>query len=132
MNLSDPIADMFTRIRNSSSRKHVSVMIPYSKVKERIAELLLKEGFIQSYKVEAEKREMHLTLKYYSDKIATPVIRSIQRVSRPGLRKYSSFNELKPVLNGQGVYIVSTTAGIISDNVCREKQIGGEVLGRVY
>ncbi len=132
MSMSDPIADMLTRIRNSILRKHVDVKIPFSNIKENILKVLQEEGFIYKYEVTPLKvgKELKVVLKY--DKLGRPVVRSIQRVSRPGLRIFKNADEIKPVLNGQGMYVVSTSKGVVSDFVCRKQHIGGEVLCQVY
>ncbi len=134
MSLSDPIADLLTRIRNACLRKHKIVSIPFSKIKENIAKLLLNEGFITSFKVveqqETKDNSIEIELKY--DKNKSPVIRKIKRVSRPGLRIYKGSSELMPQLGGQGLFIVSTSKGLLSDAECRQKGIGGEVLCLVY
>lgn len=133
MSMSDPIADMLTRIRNSILRKHEKVKIPFSNLKESIAKVLLSEGFINGYqKIDSEKNnhDLVITLKYESS--GEPVIRNLRRVSKPGLRVHKGYQDLKPLLNGQGIYIISTSKGLFSDFVCRKQQIGGEVFCAVY
>ena len=130
--MSDPIADMLTRIRNAALRKHNKVKIPYSIVKENIAKVLLSEGFILSYnkKDVSVGSELEISLKYDSE--GDCVIRKIKRISKPGLRVHKNYKDLTPLLNGQGVYIVSTSKGLVADAVCRSDKIGGEVLCSVY
>jgi len=127
MSMTDPIADMLTRIRNGQKARKVSVSMPASKSKEAIASVLKDEGYIVDYKVDGDAAEKQLTieLKYFK---GAPVIEKIQRTSRPGLRIYRGKEELPKVLGGLGVAIVSTSAGVMSDRQAREKGIGGEVL----
>jgi len=127
--MQDPIADMFTRIRNGQAARKVAVKMPSSKVKAAICELLKAEGFITDYTVSGDvKKELEVTLKYFQGK---EVIDSIQRVSRPGLRVYKGRNDLPKVLGGLGVAIVSTSKGIMSDRAARKAGMGGEILGYV-
>ena len=132
MSMSDPIADMLTRIRNAILREHASVVMPSSKMKERIVRVLLAEGFINSYEARPARigRELEISLKYDSKR--EPVIRKIQRVSKPGLRIFKGADELKPLLGGQGIYVVSTSRGVLSDAQCRARRLGGEVVCSVY
>ena len=127
MSMTDPIADMLTRIRNGQKARKVSVSMPTSKSKEAIASVLKDEGYIVDYKVDGDAADRQLTieLKYFK---GAPVIEKIQRTSRPGLRIYRGKEELPKVLGGLGVAIVSTSAGVMSDRQAREKGIGGEVL----
>ena len=132
MSMSDPIAAMLTRIRNSLLREHKSLSLPSSLIKERIAEVLKKEGFIENFHVHPEKvgRTLEIVLKYDSNGDA--VIRKINRISRPGLRVFEKYDGFKPVLNGQGIYIVTTSKGVMSDEECRKQKLGGEILCEVY
>ena len=127
MSMTDPIADMLTRIRNGQSAGKKSVVIPSSKLKVAIAKVLKEEGYIADYKVETIKNhsEMTVELKYYN---GMPVIEKIQRVSRPGLRIYRSKDELPKVLGGLGVAIVSTSNGVMTDRAARAIGHGGEVI----
>lgn len=127
MSMTDPIADMLTRIRNGQKARMVSVSMPASKVKEAVARVLKDEGYITDYATEGEGASKLLTveLKYFQ---GAPVIERIQRASRPGLRIYRRKEDLPKVLGGLGVAIVSTSAGVMSDRQAREKGIGGEVL----
>jgi small subunit ribosomal protein S8 len=127
--MTDPIADMFTRIRNGQSAAKVAVLMPSSKVKVAIANLLKEEGYISEYSVSGEvKPELSVTLKYFEGK---EVIEKIKRVSRPGLRIYKSSDELPKVLAGMGIAIISTSKGLMTDRAARSAGIGGEVLGFV-
>jgi small subunit ribosomal protein S8 len=127
MSMSDPIADMLTRIRNGQGARKVSVSMPASTAKEAVAKVLQDEGYILGFATEGEGAEKQLTveLKYFE---GVPVIETIQRTSKPGLRIYRGKDELPKVLGGLGVAIVSTSAGVMSDRQAREKGIGGEVL----
>ena len=127
--MTDPIADMFTRIRNGQSAAKVAVKMPSSKVKVAIANLLKEEGYITEFSVSGdEKPELAVTLKYFEGK---EVIDSIKRVSRPGLRVYKGATELPQVLAGMGIAIVSTSKGLMTDRAARSAGLGGEVLGFV-
>ena len=127
--MTDPIADMFTRIRNGQSAAKVAVKMPSSKVKVAIANLLKEEGYISDFSVSADvKPQLDVVLKYFEGK---EVIETIKRVSRPGLRIYKSSNELPKVLAGMGIAIISTSKGLMTDRAARNAGIGGEVLGFV-
>lgn len=127
MSMSDPIADMLTRIRNAQMVEKAVVSMPSSKVKVAIAKVLQDEGYIDGYSVrsEAGKAELELQLKYYAGR---PVIERIERVSKPGLRIYKGADDLPSVMNGLGVAIVSTSSGVMTDRHARAKGVGGEVL----
>lgn len=130
MSMSDPIADMFTRIRNAQRVDKQTVKMPSSKLKVAIAAVLKDEGYIDGFKVSesAGKAELELALKYYAGR---PVIERLERVSRPGLRVYKGRDELPQVLNGLGVAIVTTPRGVMTDRRARQSGIGGEVIGYV-
>ncbi|MGE5296261.1 MAG: 30S ribosomal protein S8 [Solirubrobacterales bacterium] len=132
MSWSDPIADMLTRIRNASRSDKAKVDVKASKVCQGIAEVLKAEGYIVGYdRIDDGKQGfLRITLKYDPD--GQPVITDIERISKPGCRKYSSVDELPTVLGGMGISVVSTSKGIISDRICRENKVGGEVLCTVY
>jgi small subunit ribosomal protein S8 len=127
MSMSDPIADMLTRIRNAQATEKVSVAIPASKVKLAIAKVLKDEGYIEDFAQRSldGKNVLEIGLKYYAGK---PVIEKIERVSRPGLRIYKGRDDIPRVLNGLGVAIVSTSRGVMTDRRARETGVGGEVL----
>ena len=129
--VTDPIADMLTRIRNANEQKHETVSIPCSKLKVDLAEILLKEGFIKEYKVEGESvvKNIVITLKYKGN---DRVISGLKRVSKPGLRQYCKVNEIPKVLNGLGIVILSTSQGIMTDKQARAKNIGGEVIAYIW
>jgi small subunit ribosomal protein S8 len=128
----DPIADMLTRIRNASNVGLPMVEVPFSKLKEAIAKVLQKEGYVRSYEVrEADgHKSLRILLKY--DENGYPLIRRLVRVSRPGLRKYFKVDNLPRILSGAGVAIVSTPKGLLSDREARRERVGGEVLCYVY
>ena len=127
MSMSDPIADMLTRIRNGQSADKVSVSMPTSKFKESVANVLKEEGYVQDWRVEGEgsKKQLTIDLKYY---MGTPVIEKIKKVSRPGLRIYKSVEELPQVIGGMGIAIISTSKGVMTDRAARENGQGGEVI----
>jgi small subunit ribosomal protein S8 len=127
MSMTDPIADMLTRIRNAQRAEKASVVIPASKLKAAIAQVLKDEGYIEDFKVHANdnKSVIEIGLKYYAGK---PVIERIERVSRPGLRIYKPAKEIPQVMNGLGVAIVSTSKGVMTDRKARATGVGGEVL----
>jgi len=127
MSMSDPIADMLTRIRNGQQAGKANVRMPSSKLKVAIAKVLQDEGYIDAYIVrEADgKAELDVALKYYADR---PVIERIERVSRPGLRVYKGSDDLPKVMNGLGVAIVSTPRGVMTDRAARASRVGGEII----
>lgn len=131
MMMTDPIADMLTRIRNGLQVRHASVEVPASKEKEEIAKILKTEGFITDYKVEGDvKKVMTVTLKYGPNN--EKVITGIKRISKPGLRVYAKVDELPRVLNGLGIAIISTSNGLMTDRDARAKNCGGEVVAYVW
>ncbi|MBO4376076.1 MAG: 30S ribosomal protein S8 [Lachnospiraceae bacterium] len=133
MTMSDPIADMLTRIRNANTAKHDTVDVPASKMKIAIAEILLNEGYIKSYEVEeaGSFKNIHITLKYGKDK-NEKIITGLKRISKPGLRVYANAAELPKVLGGLGIAIVSTNKGILTDKEARKSNVGGEVIAFVW
>lgn len=129
--MTDPIADLFTRIRNSVSAKQEKIEVPSSILKTSVVELLKEEGFIKNFRVIKDTRQgiLRIYLKYVNEE---SVIRGVKRVSKPGRRVYVKHDKLPKVLNGLGVAIISTSTGVCSDQTCREKGIGGEVLGYIW
>ena len=126
MSMQDPIADMLTRIRNGQAANKVAISMPSSKLKVAIANVLAAEGYIESVKVlEGAKPELEITLKYFQGK---PVVESIQRVNRPGLRIYKRKDELPKVMGGLGVAVVSTSKGVMTDRAARQAGLGGEII----
>ena len=133
MTMSDPIADMLTRIRNANTAKHDTVDVPASKMKIAIADILLDEGHIAKYDIveDGNFKTMHITLKYGADK-NEKVISGLKRISKPGLRVYANSEEMPKVLGGLGTAIVSTNKGVITDKEARKLGVGGEVLCFVW
>lgn len=131
MILTDPIADMLTRIRNANMVRHASVDIPASKTKKRLAEILLEEGFIESFEVVEDNKQgvLRVVLKYNGK---DRVITGLKRISKPGLRVYANKNEVPRVLGGLGVAVISTSKGVVTDKVARELGVGGEVICYVW
>ena len=132
MQITDPIADMLTRIRNAGSAKHESVDVPASKMKKAIAEILLNEGYIKNYQVidDGTQGIIRITLKYLPGK--EKAIQGLRRVSKPGLRVYAGADELPRVLKGLGIAIISTSKGVMTDKQARKEHVGGEVLAFVW
>ena len=133
MAMSDPIADMLTRIRNANTAKHDTVDVPSSKMKLAIAEILFNEGYIKKYEVIEDGifKTIHITLKYGKDK-NEKIISGLKRISKPGLRVYASKDELPKVLGGLGIAIISTNQGVVTDKEARKLNVGGEVLAFVW
>ena len=132
MSMTDPVADMLTRIRNANTAGHATVDIPSSKIKKNIAQILLREGYIKGFEVvEGEVQDtLRVQMKYASDK--TRVITGIQRISKPGLKVYVKADEVPKVLGGLGIAIISTSSGLITDKEARKLGVGGEVICYVW
>ena len=132
MQITDPVADMLTRIRNANSAKHETVDVPASNLKKAIAQILLDEGYIKSFSLQDNGNQgvIHITLKYLGK--MQPALSGLKRVSKPGLRIYAGADELPKVLKGLGIAIVSTSKGVMTDKKARENHIGGEVLAFVW
>ena len=131
MQITDPVADMLTRIRNANAARHDTVDVPASKLKKAIAEILLEEGYIKSYQVVEDGTQgvIKIALKYLGKE---KVITGLRRVSKPGLRVYASAEELPQVLRGLGIAIISTSKGVMTDKKARAAHVGGEVLAFVW
>ena len=131
MNITDPIADMLTRIRNANAQRHQTVDVPASKLKKSIAEILLEEGYIKSFEEIDDNSQgiIRITLKYVNKQ---KVISGLKRISKPGLRVYASKDELPKVLNGLGIAIISTSKGLMTDKEARNAGVGGEVLAYIW
>ena len=125
--MTDPIADMLTRIRNKNQNRDKLVSMPTSKMKEEIAKILKEEGFIEEFKV--EDKTLTLTLKYANKE---RVITGLKRISKPGLRVYAKADEIPTVLNGLGIAIISTPMGVVTDKVARKNNVGGEVIAYIW
>ena len=132
MSFTDPIGDMLTRIRNASSARHEKCLVPKSRLKVRIAEVLRDEGFIKDFVVHQDgvQGAISILLKYSADR--EPAISDIKRVSKPGLRRYVSTDEIPRVLNGMGIAILSTSKGVMVDREARKQQVGGELICTVW
>ena len=132
MQITDPVADMLTRIRNANAAKHDTVDVPASNLKNAIAQILLEEGYIKAFNLvdNGNQGVIHITLKYQAKK--QQVLSGLRRVSKPGLRVYAGADELPSVLKGLGIAIVSTSKGVMTDRKARELHIGGEVLAFVW
>ena len=132
MHITDPVADMLTRIRNANDAKHESVEVPASNMKKAIAQILVDEGYVKAFTVTEDGKQgmMKLTLKYGPNK--AKVIQGIKRVSKPGLRVYASCEEMPKVIRGMGIAIVSTSKGVMTDKAARKQNVGGEVLAYVW
>ena len=131
MVMTDPIADMLTRIRNANQMKHDKVDIPASKLKKQVLELLKKEGYIASVQVVNNKPQdiLRVTLKYMQNE---RVVKGLKRISKPGLRVYAKTNEIPKVLNGLGIAVISTSQGVMTDREARKLKVGGEILAYVW
>ena len=128
--MTDPVADLLTRIRNALMRKKSSVSVPYSKLKHELVKLLVKEGFLSDVKkVKKDFDELDITLKYFKDE---PVIKELTRESKPGLRKYISYKDIKPHKGGLGLKVLTTSKGLMTDKDAIREEIGGEVICRVF
>ena len=132
MTMTDPVADMLTRIRNANGAGHEFVEIPASKIKKNIAEILVKEGYIKGYEVVAGETQdiIRVTMKYGPEK--TKVISGIKKISKPGLKVYAKANEVPKVLGGLGIAIISTSSGLVTDKEARKLGVGGEVICYVW
>jgi len=132
MAMSDPIADMLTRIRNAGKAKFIKVDIPGSKLKTDLARVMLQQGYITDYKFVEDGKQgiLRIYLKYDKDK--QPVIYGIERVSKPGRRIYLKSKDIQPVLNGMGVAVISTSKGIVTDKDARRENVGGEILCKIW
>lgn len=132
MTMTDPVADLLTRIRNGLQAYHPKVDIPSSNIKEGIARILQDEGYIEKYRVYSDSKQgvLRITLQYDKDK--KPIISGIERVSRPGLRRYVKKNQIPKVLNGLGISIISTSRGLMTDRAARKDSLGGEILCNVW
>ena len=133
MSMSDPIADMLTRIRNANTAKHDTVDIPASKMKQAIADILLKEGYVKAVDVieDGNFKTIKITLKYGANK-NEKILTGLKRISKPGLRVYASKDELPRVLGGLGTAIISTNKGVLTDKEARKQNVGGEVLAFIW
>jgi len=134
MAITDPIADMFTCIRNANMKKKNKVIMYFSKMKQSILDILLQEGYIKEYKKIEKDNKLYLEifLKYYNDKLKLGVINNIQKVSKPGLRIYKSIKNISKVKSGMGIVLLSTSKGVITDKDARKLNVGGEIIGYIW
>ena len=132
MFIPDPIADLCTRIRNAKMRQYSSVRIPHSIIKQHIVEVLQKEGFIEKWEIKEEQTQLQIVVYLKYTDMGESIIRTIQRISKPGRRVHLKVSDIKPVLGGQGIAIITTSRGVLSDRECREQNTGGEILCHVW
>ena len=132
MNITDPIADLLTRIRNASQARHATVDVPASNMKKAIAQILVEEGYVKSYTVTEDDKQGVITITLKYTETNAPVITGLRRVSKPGLRIYTSCEDMPKVLKGIGTAIVSTPKGVMTDKQARKENVGGEVLAFVW
>ena len=132
MNITDPIADLLTRIRNASQARHATVDVPASNMKKAIAQILVEEGYVKSYTVAEDNKQGVITITLKYTETGAPVITGLRRVSKPGLRIYTSCEDMPKVLKGIGTAIVSTPKGVMTDKQARKENVGGEVLAFVW
>ena len=132
MNITDPIADLLTRIRNASQAKHATVDIPASNMKKAIAQILVEEGYVKSYTVTEDDKQGVITITLKYTETNAPVITGLRRVSKPGLRIYTSCEDMPKVMKGIGTAIISTPKGVMTDKKARKENVGGEVLAFVW
>ncbi|MGN0748074.1 MAG: 30S ribosomal protein S8 [Christensenellales bacterium] len=132
MIVTDPIADMLTRLRNAITAKHEDVLVPVSKEKEAIAKILLDEGYIKSFEIVEDKKIKYIKIAIKYDEHGNSIIYGLKRISKPGLRVYTTVDKLPRVIGGMGIAIISTNKGILTDKQAREQKVGGEVLAYVW
>ncbi len=132
MNITDPIADLLTRIRNASQARHATVDVPASNMKKAIAQILVEEGYVKSYTVAEDNKQGVITITLKYTETGAPVITGLRRVSKPGLRIYTSCEDMPKVMKGIGTAIVSTPKGVMTDKKARKENVGGEVLAFVW
>ena len=130
--LTDPLADLLTRIRNANLMRHEQVTIPYSKLKEAVVKILVQEAFVRSYEVVGEKTKKSLAVSLKYSASGEPTITMLRKMSRPGRRLFSGCEEMKPYRDGMGLKIISTSKGVLSDNEARKLKVGGEILVEVW
>ncbi|MBQ3032513.1 MAG: 30S ribosomal protein S8 [Oscillospiraceae bacterium] len=132
MNITDPIADLLTRIRNASQARHATVDVPASNMKKAIAQILVEEGYVKSYTVTEDDKQGVITITLKYTETNAPVITGLRRVSKPGLRIYTSCEDMPKVMKGIGTAIISTPKGVMTDKKARKENVGGEVLAFVW
>ncbi|MGE3063098.1 MAG: 30S ribosomal protein S8 [bacterium] len=132
MTMTDPIADMLTRIRNAQNAGKDTVAMPHSELKKKILEILRNEGYISDFQMSEEKGKTSISIGLKYDKNGMPVIHSIERISKPGIKRYVSYKELRPVMGGMGIQIISTNKGVMTDRKAKREKVGGEVICKVW
>ncbi|MBP0980393.1 MAG: 30S ribosomal protein S8 [Oscillospiraceae bacterium] len=132
MNITDPIADLLTRIRNASQARHATVDVPASNMKKAIAQILVEEGYVKSYTVAEDNKQGVITITLKYTETGAPVITGLRRISKPGLRIYTSCEDMPKVMKGIGTAIISTPKGVMTDKKARKENVGGEVLAFVW
>ena len=132
MTMTDPIADMLTRIRNAQKSGKDSVTIPHSKLKNKILDIFKNEGYISNYEENNSNGKLFISIGLKYDKNGMPVIHSIERISKPGIKKYVSCKEIKPVMGGMGTLIISTNKGIVTNRKAKKEKVGGEVICKIW
>ena len=132
MNITDPIADLLTRIRNASQARHATVDVPASNMKKAIAQILVEEGYVKSYTVAEDNKQGVITITLKYTETGAPVITGLRRISKPGLRIYTSCEDMPKVMKGIGTAIISTPKGVMTDKQARKENVGGEVLAFVW
>ena len=132
MNITDPIADLLTRIRNASQARHATVDVPASNMKKAIAQILVEEGYVKSYTVTEDNKQGVITITLKYTETGAPVITGLRRISKPGLRIYTSCEDMPKVMKGIGTAIISTPKGVMTDKKARKENVGGEVLAFVW
>ena len=132
MNITDPIADLLTRIRNASQARHATVDVPASNMKKAIAQILVEEGYVKSYTVAEDNKQGVITITLKYTETGAPVITGLRRISKPGLRIYTSCEDMPKVMKGIGTAIISTPKGVMTDKEARKENVGGEVLAFVW
>ncbi len=132
MSMTYPIADLFTRIRNACRAGHSKVSMPHSNMRESVSQLLVRQGYLNEARTAEVEGRKWITVYIRKDRDGVPVIRTLERVSKPGCRVYHPWKDVPRVLRGQGIGIFTTSKGILSDNECREQRVGGEYVGRVW
>lgn len=130
--MTDPIADMLTRIRNAQSSGKDSVSMPHSQLKKKILEILRSEGYISDFSTAEENGKASISVGLKYDRNGMPVIHSIERISKPGIKRYVSYKEIKPVMGGMGLLIISTNKGVMTDRKARREKVGGEVICKIW
>lgn len=132
MTMTDPISDMLTRIRNAQKAKHEELTLPYSKMKKELLSILIKEGYIAGIEEKEENKKKSFVIKLKYDKYGDPVIHRLTRLSKPGLRRYIPSTDIRPVMGGMGIAILSTNKGVMTNKEARKQNVGGELICEIW